>query len=126
MSVSINSIPLECSIVLVIFRVVFDSPSESEDEFDDEEVEDFRFLFDFFFASFFDFLTAFLGDLDRDGFETERDLRTSCLTIRFWAGETCFEDFDGFDSFDRDLPFLTDSDFLRFLRSRASMTYFST
>ena len=64
------------------FRVGFDSLSESEEEFEDEEVEDFRFLFDFFFASFFDFccLTAFLGDFDRDGFELERDLR-SCLTI---------------------------------------------
>ena len=64
------------------FRVCFDSLSESEEEFEDEEVEDFRFLFDFFFASFFDFccLTAFLGDFDRDGFELERD-RRSCLTI---------------------------------------------
>ena len=73
-------------------------------------------------------MTAFFGDFDRDGFELERDLR-SCLTIlesinhndsvlfvpnyRFWAGETCFEDFDGFESLDLDLPLRTDSDFLK-------------
>lgn len=32
---------------------------------------------------------------------------------RFWAGETCFEDFDGFESLDLDLPLRTDSDFLK-------------
>jgi len=122
MSLSINSIPFECSILLVTFRGCFDSASESEDEFEDEEVEDFRFRFDFFFASFFDFccLTDFLGDFDRDGFELERD-RRSCFTIRFWAGETCFEDFDGLESLDLDLPLRTDSDFLCSL-SRDCMT----
>jgi len=122
-SLSINSIPVECSILLVSllrFLFGFDSGSESDDEFDDEEVEDFLFLFDFFLVSFFDLdcFTAFFGDLER-GFEIERDLRSclisrliSCLIIRFWAGEACFEDFEGFDSLDFDLPLRTDSDFL--------------
>ena len=32
---------------------------------------------------------------------------------RFWAGETCFEDFDGLESRDLDRPLRTDSDFLK-------------
>ena len=34
-------------------------------------------------------------------------------SYRFWAGETCFEDFEGLESLDLDLPLRTDSDFLK-------------
>jgi len=90
----------------------FESTSESEDEFEEDEEDDFRFLFDFFLVSFFDFdcFTAFFGDFERV-FELERD-RRSRFTLRFWAGETCFEDFEGLESLDLDLPLRSDSDFL--------------